>query len=373
MADATKPTQQIIEIARLRLDAKNPRLPSRLHGADQTDLLEWMLNDASLFELMFSIGEQDYFDGEPLLVAEMRTPDKFLVVEGNRRLAALKLLHDPLQVNVRQTTLSNICDEARFKPTSVPCIVYPDREDILDHLGFRHVTGVKAWGPLSKARYLNELSAKYSTESETIRYRLLAKSIGSRTDYVKRMLTGLRLYNIIEDEEYYKIEKLNESTISFSLLTTALANSNIVHWLGLESAQDLEQSNLKRDHLKELTEWIYKRDEDGRTKLGESRHLRDLNKVVASKEGLSQFRSGRSLDEALLYTDAPVTAFRMLLSKSKGNLRDAQNQLYLVRAGLSADDKIVLLDISRLARDIRIALEGRLEEARHLDHEFDDE
>ena len=373
MLEEQKPLQQIIDINRLRFDPNNPRLPSRLNGANHADLLEWMLKDASIFELMYSIGEQGYFDGEPLLVARTEIEGEYLVVEGNRRLAALKLLQDPLQVNIRQTTLSKICEEAEYKPTTVPCIVYSVREEILDHLGFRHVTGVKSWGPLAKARYLQDLSAKYIDEPAKQKYQLLAKSIGSRSDYVKRMLAGLELYDIIEEEDYYDIEDLNEVTLSFSLVTTALANSNIVDFLGLESSQDLGQLNLKRKNLKQLTEWIFKGDAQGRTRLGESRNFRYLNKVVASPEALSQFISGRSLHEALLYTDEPLNAFRDLVTKSKSNLQDAQNRLYLIREGLNRDDMIIATDIGRMARDVRITVEGRLEETRDSDSGFDDE
>lgn len=368
-----RPIPLTIHIDKLVLDPKNPRLPARFRGADQISLLQWMLEDASIFELMYSIGQQDYFDGEPLLVAETVASKEYLVVEGNRRLAALKLLQNPNLVNVRQKTLSTIIDDADFKPTEVPCIVYSNREEILDHLGFRHVTGVKSWGPLAKARYLNDLSAKYAEESETRKYRLLAKSIGSRTDYVKRMLTGLRLYDVIEEEDYYDIDNLNESTISFSLLTTALANSNIVTFLGLQNAQDLKQENLQHKHLEELTRWIFERDEYGHTKLGESRHLKDLNRVVANDIALKQFRSGRTLDEALIYTDGPVTTFRSLLKKAKSNLEQSRNQLYLIRDGLTTNDKMILTDINRIARDVRITLEGRLDEARHPDNRYEDD
>ncbi len=360
---------EIIDIYQLKFDPQNPRIPSHVNGNDEQEILLWMLEDAGIFDLMESIAEQGYFNGEPLLVAKS-SQNEFIVVEGNRRLASLKLLQNPSLVDIRQKRLISITESAKHKPTQVPCIVYEDRESILDYLGFRHVTGIKSWSPLAKARYLAELSNKYSTVDEEGRYQQLAKTIGSRTDYVKRMLSGLKLYDIIDANDFYDIDNLNEDTISFSLVTTALANTNIVDFLGLENAQDLEQSNLNYKHLEELTHWVFE-EIDGRTRLGESRNFRDLNKVVASADALLQFRNGRSLNEALIYTDAPADTFRILLLEAKKNLQESQNQLYLIREGLSKDDLSILEDIEILVEDITSALRGRIKRSSRRSDDFD--
>ena len=71
-------------------------------------------------------------------------------------------------------------------------------------------------------------------------------------DYVKRILAGLKLYDHIARNEFYRIEKLDESTLSFSLVTTSLANAHIVEFLGLKSSQDLKQRQLNHKHLEEF-------------------------------------------------------------------------------------------------------------------------
>ena len=54
-------------------------------------MLEWLLRDASILDLMRAIGEHDYFSGEPLLVVSKSSKNGyFVVVEGNRRLCAVK-------------------------------------------------------------------------------------------------------------------------------------------------------------------------------------------------------------------------------------------------------------------------------------------
>ena len=117
---------------------------------------------------------------------------------------------------------------------------------------------------------------------------------------------------------------------------------------------------------------MFERDRNGNTKLGESRHLKDLNKVVDSERALEQFRIGRSLEEALIYTDFPVITYRDLLEKAKANISNAQTQLNLVRDGLNEDDNEILKDIIRLVRDVAYSLKGRLSEIRDNDTINDD-
>jgi ParB-like chromosome segregation protein Spo0J len=102
---------QRIDIGRLEFDAFNPRLPRTVDGRNQTAVLSWMLEDASLLELMRSIAIQDYFPGEPLLVVPL-AGDRAVVVEGNRRLAAARLLAEPRSASVRKVAVREIADEA---------------------------------------------------------------------------------------------------------------------------------------------------------------------------------------------------------------------------------------------------------------------
>src|SRR3979409_2678519 len=87
----------------LEFDPENPRLPSSIDREDEQAVLEWMLDDATIIELMRSIGAKGYFEEEPLLVIETTVnSSKYIVVEGNRRLAACKLLRYPSLAPIRR-------------------------------------------------------------------------------------------------------------------------------------------------------------------------------------------------------------------------------------------------------------------------------
>src|SRR4051812_36555816 len=87
------PIFDYIPLDRLRFDPENPRFPTSLDGHDRAAVLTFMIQDANLLELMASIAGQGFFPGEPLLVsANEEDPGTWLVIEGNRRLAACMLL-----------------------------------------------------------------------------------------------------------------------------------------------------------------------------------------------------------------------------------------------------------------------------------------
>jgi len=248
--------------------------------------------------LMASIGEQGYSAAEPLLVTEKNAEGKYRVIEGNRRLCALKLLREPTLVAAKSASLKKVALEAKQRPDEVPCIVYRSREDVLAYLGYRHITGIKQWDSLAKARYLRQLYQKSEEATEEGKCRELAGIIGSRSDYVRKLLCGLAVYDKIQEEGFFNIPDL-ERNISFSLITTALSYTELRSFAGLASGGEVHPQSLEVGHLKEFTEWLFKTTE-GKTRLGESRNLGQLAAVVADKEALREFRDGKGLETAFL-------------------------------------------------------------------------
>ncbi len=78
----------------LDLDPQNPRLPEEIAGKPPSTLLRYFYDHMVLEELAQSFVDNGFFMHEPLII--MPTPKKtsrYTVLEGNRRLAALMILH----------------------------------------------------------------------------------------------------------------------------------------------------------------------------------------------------------------------------------------------------------------------------------------
>ena len=316
------------KISELEFDPLNPRLPKKLQTKSEKEVVEWMLLDASLIDLVASIGINGFFPGEQLLVVENRQNGKFRVIEGNRRLASCKILNNPKLANVKQKTIQNIQEiDPNNIPADVPAFLFEERNDILEYLGYRHVTGVKSWGALPKAKYLYELYSLDKTDDSLYdKSKRLAKKIGSRGDYVMRLLTSYQLFVEFEKNNFYNIPKISEENIEFSnLVDSATRFSNISSFLNIDFDKNDPLEELNKDNFAELTKWLFERDEKNRTKIGENRNIRILNAVIKSPKALDAFRNNTPIKEAYLLTEEPDKIFMKSIESSIKSLINSKD------------------------------------------------
>ena len=316
-----------IDTEDLAFDPDNPRFYRLNDASSISAVIDEMLDDEGVQDLMLSIGEKDYFEGEPLLVAT-HSDGSLIVVEGNRRLAATKLLNGEITPPKRRMkSVESLRSEATYKPTSLPCIQYENRKDVLRYLGYRHITGVKQWDSLSKAKYLAQLRDEFYPNEELKRqFKVLANDIGSKPAYVGRLLTALELYTRADNKKFFKLGIRNED-IEFSYLTTAITYNPILEWLGLESGEDIEMPSLNEGNLERAFAWMFVKDQNGRTILGESRNLNKLADVVSNKTSIKMLEDGFKLSEAFLCSDGPQTALENALNLAAESAQVAWNML----------------------------------------------
>ena len=358
-----KPDIDYLDINRLFLDPLNPRLKPRGEDYTQAEIINFMLDKGNVIELMNSIGTSDFYAAEPLLVTPIREgesdwsseEERFYVVEGNRRLTAAKLILEPHLASTRFASVEAAAKEADYRPVLLPSMIFDYGDQIIDYLGYRHITGIKPWGSLEKARYLERLRQAHPEA----RFKELAKIIGSRADYVAKLLTALAIYQVVEREDFFRLRGVDASSVSFSLITTALSYSGLLSFLGLESAKDPSLEGLEVESLGELTAWMFQKDTEGQTRLGDSRRLEDLNHVVQKAEALGAFRAGRSLEDAVLLTGAPTEIFRTALADVLQRLKDARDYLHLA-TDLNKSDLDMLGEARQIARILQSAMHEQL-------------
>jgi hypothetical protein len=295
-------TLKKIELIKLKLDPFNPRLPKSKQGKDERTIIEFLLLEAATLELMIAIAENNFFDGELLLVIKSDDFDRtgeYIVIEGNRRLTASKLLSNPELATVKKISTQEIVDSAKFKPTSLPCLVFDEKNEILKYLGFRHITGIKSWRLLEKARYLNELCLR-EFEGTTFQSASneISRMIGSTSPYVKRLLISYRLYLIVEDEKFYQIEGLNDTKFFLNYFTDSLNKVYIRKFINVDLNSDLPLTEVNLDNLKKLVHWWFEKSEGKSRIIGDSAGLKLLDSVLSSDKALKAFENGVSIEEA---------------------------------------------------------------------------
>jgi hypothetical protein len=130
----TYPYTNDIEVARLRVNSKNPRLPGE--PATQRDAYAEMAEDqhGRLVALARHIAGHGLSPAQRfLVVADDDNEDEFVVLDGNRRLVALKALEHPegFRGLVTDTELRQLKEAAEeYEPiVDVPCVVFDSADD----------------------------------------------------------------------------------------------------------------------------------------------------------------------------------------------------------------------------------------------------
>lgn len=116
------------KINSLELDKKNPRFEHLEGELNQSQIIKYLIQNEKVYELAKKISEEGYFVGEePIICIEN---DKKIVLEGNRRTAALKLLQNPkkyLTTAKANILLNNILKNNFQVDKKIRCFIAPNR------------------------------------------------------------------------------------------------------------------------------------------------------------------------------------------------------------------------------------------------------
>jgi hypothetical protein len=255
--------------------------------------------------------------------------------------------------------VEDVCAGAAFRPAVVPCLVFPHENKIMRYLGFRHITGIKSWGSLQKARYIKKMRDRfYAGMVGKDKMMALAREIGSRSDYVAQMLTALNLYERAESKNFYDVKGLDPQEIEFSVLSTAISYSNIASYVGLDGRQDMVGASTNDEHLKNLLSWMFVARGDQKPVLGDSRNLKQLAAVVESKAATTVLLKNGNLDAAYQLSRGPSQALSLALKAVERKLQDAWEWLPQVDSPITGDEGLAEA-IRRRAQEIRDAIRSK--------------
>ena len=318
---------ELIPTKDLLLDEHNPRLAGLLEPGGklaQGELLRAMCGQMALDELAASIAAVGFYPHEPLF-AEKRDDGKYVVIEGNRRLATVKLLlDDALRKKLRVTSWPSPKDErARESLRALPVWV-TTRKEAWQAIGFKHVNGPLRWGSYEKAQYAAQLYRDYGIPLDEI-----ARNIGDHHKTVARQHRALMVVEQAEREKVFDRADKWQARFHFSHLYTGLDYSGIAEFVGLDEGAKLPlESPIPREKMKELGElllWIYgNRKQDIPPRMpSQNPGIRQLNSALESEHGINALRGGASLQEAADTAAGDFAVFRRSLQKAKDSLQKA--------------------------------------------------
>lgn len=230
-------------LSEISLDPRNPRLARALRDREltQDDVYERM-RDWSLEELATSFLESGFWPHEAVLCVaeEVDGSDRLVVIEGNRRIAALKRLKRTYEGEENSPKWLGLIEGTDRPPdlfSKIPYIRITKRNDVDAFLGFRHVTGIKEWKPPEKAAFIAKL-----INERSLSYRDVMRRIGSKTPVVERNYIAYCILTQMKEVEGVDVDRVEDR---FSVLFLSLRSTHVQRFLGVEEKFGVEPSKVQ--------------------------------------------------------------------------------------------------------------------------------
>jgi len=336
----------------LYLDPLNPRLGRNNTGkaVKQSEILK-IMSDWKLDELAVSFIENDGFWVQEALVAvkeSFQGRQRLVVVEGNRRLAALLQLRQALEGNAEGKKWEEIAQGARVPKTlftKIPYLLADSRDDVQSFIGFRHVTGIEQWRPAEKAEYIAKLVDKGLTYKEVMR------QIGSKANTVRQNYISYKL--LLEIEKHSDIPEENFED-RFSVMYLSLRTEGVQKYLQIDvlANPNSVRKEIPRVHKRALENfalWMFG-DDKSPPLFTDSRQVDNFGRILQKKEAVAYLeRSEKPSFEVALRTaggDEPEVI--ELVDKASDNI-----ELALTRAHHYTKSKKLRLAVERCLKDAR--------------------
>lgn len=323
-----------VPVESLKLDPLNPRLLNSDSSTTDHEIIAQLYRSEDLGELLQSIAANGYLDIEPLIVLSQQA--HFIVLEGNRRLAAIRLFRQPglagdlYESEGLRVTVPEISEERLATLNEVSVYRVESREDARSFIGFKHINGAAKWESYAKAKFAADWYRAGDTSLADI-----AERIGDKHDTVKRMVNAIYVLEQAEEAEVFDIDDRVSPRFNFSHLYTALSRASYMRYLGLATAWSKyhpAQNPVPADNVEQLARllrWIYgSKDESVEAVIAsQNPDIKHLGEVLASEEGLLVLEKTGSLPQAYESILPANRQFSEALVRARQEIRVAANSL----------------------------------------------
>lgn len=220
---------RLLSIDNLKLDVKNPRFSYQsTKEMNQTEIVKYLITNYAVYELAKSIAINGYLlNEEPIVCKE---GDYYVVLEGNRRIAACKILLNPYKYLSPQrakelSKYGSIEDKIR-------CNIAPTRRDA-DTIIYNKHTGIplQKWDKVSQDAFLVNLLRNDNLSAEEVALRLSVP--------VSEIRKALRRYSIHQysiklfQTEPYELEQIQEQGFPITNFERFYDDERGLNFLGL--------------------------------------------------------------------------------------------------------------------------------------------
>jgi hypothetical protein len=328
-----------VPVGLLDFDENNPRFTpdKQPDGSGDSAIIATLAASADLSELIQSISTSGYINIEPLIVIERN--GRLVVLEGNRRLAAVKALRDPDLAKVARILTPPMDAAQRATLNELLAYRVATEDDARDLIGFKHINGPQSWDAFAKARFaarwLDDEHRKEKTGQPHLTLQQIASRMGDQHMTMHRMVAALYVLEQAEKNAVYQIRDRKRKAFSFSHLYTGLAYEEFTKYLGMERPDRVAGPDRdpvppqKFGELRNLLTWLYgskERDLEPAVK-SQNPDLGRLREVLTSPAAISILAQRNDLDEAIITATPVDIRFQQHLITANAELQRAVTTL----------------------------------------------
>ena len=248
--------------------------------------------------------------------------DKFLVLEGNRRITTLKYLYEEF----KKGNDVGVLKESDFKSVQIVEIIGEDASNHLITMGLHHISGKKRWNAVNEAQLLRDLMVKHHKAEIEI-----CESLGITKEKLRRSVRTLALI------EQYKNSDFGDQfeTGMYSIFEAVISKVSMKQWIGWD---DTNYFAGQSENLDRFFSWISQTeesdiDDEGNDRgtikepiITQYRQIKELSDFINDPKAVERMEESRSLAEGYTYSYAiGGTKLKNALSNIKSELNAAFN------------------------------------------------
>lgn len=300
-----------LPIENIFLDPNNPRFVSMNwdHVSDeriaeekvQKNVIRKLEEEFSVDRLVMNMEINGFLPIDRVIVREF-SENKYVVLEGNRRVCAAKLL-----INKFNENPDSVSNEIIESINSIPCLIYTGSNGEASWIfqGLRHILGIQEWSAFNKARLIVTLM-----EDENLSLTEVGKRFGLTPFGAGQWVRGYYAFKQAKESSDF-LREVDERSYPYFQELFSRSNASIREWLRWDEVQKRFDDEL---NFNEFISWLYPRSQeefdesiDQTTILGDWK-----NRKILNRDGI------RSL--SFLYSKSPK---EFELFRTEGNLEKA--------------------------------------------------
>ncbi|MDE2638898.1 MAG: ParB/Srx family N-terminal domain-containing protein [Chloroflexota bacterium] len=279
----------------------------------QREALDKMVRFHDVNKLRMNMEINGFLPIDQVIVREFKS-DRYVVLEGNRRISAAKLICHQVEkgVEIGPAVIASI--------RKVNCLLYTgsDNQAAWTFQGLRHITGIKPWSAYNKAKLMNQL-----LQEEDRKLGEIGKQFGLTAFGAGQWIRGYNAFRQAKDESEYSHD-IKESAYTYFQELFGHSNLPLRKWMDWNDNKYRFEDSLA---FSEFLSWLYPK--PGEEELDDDRDPHDIQGNWDDRRILTN-RGLRDVSYLLKHATPHFEAFRngadLTKAVATARLEDAQEE-----------------------------------------------